>query len=227
MTQALAFAYAGLAALPVLMHLANAAGAPLGRFTVGGRFPGRLPPVWRALARVQAALLGTMAGAVLARDGIGVLSLTALFWPAVALTLLSLAANAASPRAQSACSGRQSSFPWPPPRSAWACPEPRSRSMNVLVAGATGYLGRFLCAEYARRGHHVTALVRDARRAGTLADLTVEAEATRPDTLKGIIDGTELVVSSLGITRQADGLATGTSTIRPSSTCCARRRLRA
>ncbi|MFZ7092882.1 hypothetical protein [Primorskyibacter sp. 2E233] len=97
MTQALALAYAGLAALPVLMHLAVSAGVPLGHLTVGGRFPGRLPPVWRALALVQAALLGTMAGAVLARAGIGASPLAALFWPAVALTLLSLAANAASP----------------------------------------------------------------------------------------------------------------------------------
>lgn len=97
MTQALAFAYAGLAALPVLMHLAIAAGAPLGRLTVGGRFSGCLPPAWRALALVQAAILGTMAGAVLARTGIGVAPLAALFWPAVVLTLLSLAANAASP----------------------------------------------------------------------------------------------------------------------------------
>ncbi len=97
MTQALAFAYAGLAMLPVLMHLANAAGAPLGRLTVGGRFPGRLPPVWRALALVQAALLGIMAGAVLARAGLGAAPLAPLFWPAVVLTLLSLAANAASP----------------------------------------------------------------------------------------------------------------------------------
>lgn len=97
MTQALAFAYAGLTALPVLMHLANAAGAPLGRLTVGGRFPGRLPPVWRVLALVQAALLCTMAGAVLTRGGIGPLPLAVLFWPAVILTLLSLAANAASP----------------------------------------------------------------------------------------------------------------------------------
>ena len=79
------------------MHLAVAAGAPLGRLTVGGRFPGRLPPAWRALALVQAALLGTMAGAVLARAGVGAVSLAPLFWPAVALTLLSLAANAASP----------------------------------------------------------------------------------------------------------------------------------
>ncbi|QQA41956.1 hypothetical protein [Pelagovum pacificum] len=97
MIQVLAFAYAGLAALPLLMHLANAAGAPLGRLTVGGRFPGRLPPAWRALAMVQAALLCTMAGAVLARAGIGAAQLTPIFWPAVALTLLSLAANAASP----------------------------------------------------------------------------------------------------------------------------------
>ncbi|MGP6086308.1 SDR family oxidoreductase [Antarctobacter jejuensis] len=78
--------------------------------------------------------------------------------------------------------------------------------MNVLVAGATGYLGRFLCAEYARRGHHVTALVRDTTRAEGLADLLVEAEATRPETLKGVMDGIDLVVSSLGVTRQTDGL---------------------
>ncbi|SPJ26123.1 hypothetical protein [Palleronia abyssalis] len=97
MTQTLALAYAGLAALPVLMHLAIAAGAPLGRLTVGGRFPGGLPPAWRALALVQAALLATMAGAVLARAGLGALPLASLFWPALALTLLSLAANAASP----------------------------------------------------------------------------------------------------------------------------------
>ncbi|WP_420326184.1 hypothetical protein [Mameliella sp.] len=97
MTQTLAVAYTGLAALPVLMHLANAAGAPLGRLTVGGRFPGRLPPAWRALALVQAVLLCTMAGAVLARAGGGAAPLAPLFWPAVALTLLSLAANAASP----------------------------------------------------------------------------------------------------------------------------------
>ena len=97
MTQILAFAYAGLAALPMLMHVANAAGAPLGRLTVGGRFAGRLPPPWRALALVQAALLATMAGAVLARAGIGPAPLEGLFWPALGLTLLSLAANAASP----------------------------------------------------------------------------------------------------------------------------------
>lgn len=38
-----------------------------------------------------------MAGAVLARADIGPAPLEALFWPALGLTLLSLAANAASP----------------------------------------------------------------------------------------------------------------------------------
>ena len=78
--------------------------------------------------------------------------------------------------------------------------------MNVLIAGATGYLGRFLCAEYARRGHHVFALVRDAATAQGVGDLLIEAEATQPDTLEGVMDGVDLVVSALGITRHADGL---------------------
>lgn len=101
MSQTLALAYAALACLPVLMHLALGAGAPLGRWTVGGRFTHQLPPAWRALALVQAALLLTMAGAVLSRAGLitgpAAVPLALLFWPAVVLTLLSLAANAASP----------------------------------------------------------------------------------------------------------------------------------
>lgn len=78
---------------------------------------------------------------------------------------------------------------------------------TVFIAGATGYLGRYLCAEYARRGWYVSALVRDAARARDLAaDALVEAEATRPETLRGVMAGMDLVVSALGITRQAEGL---------------------
>ncbi|WP_298434816.1 hypothetical protein [uncultured Jannaschia sp.] len=97
MTQILALAYAALAAMPLAMHIALAAGAPLGRYTVGGRFTGRLPPLWRGLALVQAALLAGMAGAVLARADLAPASLAPAFWPATALTLLTCAANAASP----------------------------------------------------------------------------------------------------------------------------------
>lgn len=78
---------------------------------------------------------------------------------------------------------------------------------SIFIAGATGYLGRHLCAEYQSRGWHVSALVRDIERAGDLAaDRLVEAQATRPETLAGVIDGADAVVSSIGITRQTDGL---------------------
>ena len=78
---------------------------------------------------------------------------------------------------------------------------------TVFIAGATGYLGRYLCSEYRLRGWAVIALVRDAAKAQDLAaDILIEAEATKPDTLAGIMEGADLVVSALGITRQRDGL---------------------
>jgi len=96
---ALALAYAGLAALPAAMQIALAAGAPLGRFTVGGRFPGRLPGPWRWLALVQAALLGAMALVVLGHAGIGTAAALPgwTIWPVLALTLLTTLANLATP----------------------------------------------------------------------------------------------------------------------------------
>ena len=75
---------------------------------------------------------------------------------------------------------------------------------TVLIAGATGYLGRFLVSECARRGWQVRALV---RRAAELEAQIVRAEATRPETLSGIMDRVDLVISALGITRQQDGLS--------------------
>jgi len=97
-SQAVALLYATLAGLPAAMHIALAAGAPLGRFTVGGRFPGRLPQLWRGLALVQAGLLAGMAFVVLDRGGVLSAGLPpGLFWPVVGLTALTLLANAASP----------------------------------------------------------------------------------------------------------------------------------
>lgn len=78
---------------------------------------------------------------------------------------------------------------------------------RVFIAGATGYLGRFLCQEYQHRGWHVTALVRKTSKDVYLsADRIVEAEATWSETLKGTMDDIDLVVSALGITRQTDGV---------------------
>lgn len=78
---------------------------------------------------------------------------------------------------------------------------------HVLIAGATGYLGRHLCAEYKHRGCHVTALLRKSSQIDTLeADRSIIAEATWPESLAGCMSGIDLVVSALGITRQTDGL---------------------
>lgn len=79
---------------------------------------------------------------------------------------------------------------------------------QVMIAGATGYLGRHLCAEYQKNGWHVSALVRNAGSAADLrADQVIIAEATQPATLQGKFNGMDLVVSALGITRQTDGLS--------------------
>ncbi len=78
---------------------------------------------------------------------------------------------------------------------------------RVFIAGATGYLGRFLCKEYQSRGWHVSALARKSGdHADVPADRIVEAEATWSESLAGIMADTDLVVSALGITRQADGV---------------------
>ena len=77
---------------------------------------------------------------------------------------------------------------------------------RVFIAGATGYLGRYLCAEFQRRGWYVIALVRKTTQAAPIAaDQLIEAQATQPATLNGIMAGVDLVVSCLGITRQVDG----------------------
>jgi uncharacterized protein YbjT (DUF2867 family) len=80
---------------------------------------------------------------------------------------------------------------------------------RVLVAGSTGYLGGFVCQELKPRGHFVRALARSPEKLDHLRsalDEIVEAEITRPDTLEHVCDGIEVVFSSIGITRQKDGL---------------------
>lgn len=83
-------------------------------------------------------------------------------------------------------------------------------SKAVLIAGATGYLGRHLISAYHSAGYRVFAL---ARRPEALIGLDkqideiVYGEATKPETLSGVMKDVDLVVSALGITRQKDGLS--------------------
>ena len=90
---------------------------------------------------------------------------------------------------------------------------------RVVVAGATGYLGKFVTREFKRRGLWVRALVRSLDRLEKPGPFTAPAiardevddvfvgQATRPVTLAGLTDdGIDLVFSSIGISRQRDGL---------------------
>ena len=73
---------------------------------------------------------------------------------------------------------------------------------RVLVAGATGYLGRHVVAALHSRGFWVRALARDPTRLSNVRDLCDEVfvgEATRDDTLDGLCDGIDVVFSSIGL----------------------------
>lgn len=84
---------------------------------------------------------------------------------------------------------------------------------RVLVAGATGYLGRYVVAELHSRGYLVRAVVRDrdrARREGPwgspsldgLVDEWALGNVTDPRFTRDLAADVEHVVSTLGVTRQ-------------------------
>ncbi|MFC1693009.1 SDR family oxidoreductase [Candidatus Latescibacterota bacterium] len=80
---------------------------------------------------------------------------------------------------------------------------------KVLIAGSTGYLGRYVVKEAKKQGYWIRALVRNKNKVDGLEpyiDEVFEAEVTRPEALVGICDGIDYVISSIGITRQKDGL---------------------
>ncbi|WP_166966584.1 SDR family oxidoreductase [Yeosuana marina] len=80
---------------------------------------------------------------------------------------------------------------------------------NILLAGATGYLGGYLLNELIEKQNQVVAIVRkpDALKKTNENYLEIkQAEVTKPETLKDICKGIHTVISTVGITRQKDGL---------------------
>ena len=74
---------------------------------------------------------------------------------------------------------------------------------RVLVAGATGYLGKFIVKELNSQGYWVRALSRDSQKIAPVRQYVDEVflgEATQHETLKGICKNIDIVFSSLGIT---------------------------
>ena len=79
---------------------------------------------------------------------------------------------------------------------------------KILIAGATGYLGTFITKELVNKGNDVTIIVRNKKKINLEAqNLTIlEAQVTQPETLKGVCKNIDVVISTVGITRQKDGL---------------------
>jgi len=79
---------------------------------------------------------------------------------------------------------------------------------KILLAGATGYLGGFILAELTRREYPTKVIVRNPEKL-SLTDHPVEvinAELTKPSSLTGCCKDIDVVISTVGITHQKDGL---------------------
>ncbi len=80
---------------------------------------------------------------------------------------------------------------------------------KVLIAGASGYLGGYVVRELKAKGYSVRALTRNQQKIGYLTadiDEIFSGEVTRAKSIEGICGGIDYVISTIGITRQKDGL---------------------
>jgi len=80
---------------------------------------------------------------------------------------------------------------------------------RILLAGATGYLGSYIAKELQKRDFFVKVIVRNPEKLNQ-EDIEVseivEARVTQPESIKDCCDGVDVVISTIGITRQKDGL---------------------
>ena len=79
---------------------------------------------------------------------------------------------------------------------------------KVLLAGATGYLGSHIAEELIKQGFYTRLLIRDIKRLKKKVYRCEirQAQVTQQDTLSGSMNGIDVVISTVGITRQKDGL---------------------
>jgi uncharacterized protein YbjT (DUF2867 family) len=80
---------------------------------------------------------------------------------------------------------------------------------KILLAGATGYLGCHIAEKLIQSSYDIRVIGRSPRK---LAEKGIEiedifqSELTHPETIKNCCDGIDTVISTVGITRQKDGL---------------------
>mgnify|MGYP005990886557 CR=1 FL=1 len=79
---------------------------------------------------------------------------------------------------------------------------------KVALAGGTGYLGSYIAKELKKQGFLTTLLVRNSKKLTSLAipfDHVETVDVTEKDTLNGVFDDIDVVISTIGITKQQDG----------------------
>ena len=79
---------------------------------------------------------------------------------------------------------------------------------KVLVAGATGYLGQYLVKELKKRNYWVRVLIRkeSQKKIFENVDDYFIGQITQPETLLNVAKDIDWVFTTVGITRQKDGL---------------------
>ncbi|GAA5221177.1 SDR family oxidoreductase [Membranihabitans marinus] len=79
---------------------------------------------------------------------------------------------------------------------------------RILLAGATGYLGQYLVKELKSRGYWVRVLIRKDSQKELFNDVDdfFVGQITNPQSLVGVTKNIDWVFSTIGITRQKEGL---------------------
>jgi uncharacterized protein YbjT (DUF2867 family) len=80
---------------------------------------------------------------------------------------------------------------------------------KIIVAGSTGYLGQHLLEQLKNRSLPFSAIARNPNKLydlGLSPHEIITAEVTKPASLMGQLEGAHTVISTVGITRQKDGL---------------------
>ena len=80
---------------------------------------------------------------------------------------------------------------------------------RILLAGSTGYLGRYIAKELQKRSCFFRAVARNPEKLkqnDIEANEVLKAELTDPNSISECCKGIDVVISTVGITRQKDGL---------------------
>ena len=79
---------------------------------------------------------------------------------------------------------------------------------KILIAGSTGYLGQYLVKEAKKRNYWVRVLICKESQKQLFEDVDdiFIGEITKSESINGVCENIDRVFSSIGITRQKDGM---------------------